>query len=155
MGCIQVLTEIIVIVIAILSIFFLRLFLNQTKNGKAFRAMSFNVELAMVRGIDTNFMSNIIWFIASGLAGLSGVLLGLTAFISSDMGWNQSLIIMSAAIFGGIGSIYGVMIGSLVMGLAMELGVMVLPSGYKPAIAFLIIIIMLFIKPEGVFRGGQ
>jgi branched-subunit amino acid ABC-type transport system permease component len=60
---------------------------------------------------------------------------------------------MAAAILGGLGSIYGVMVGAILLGLAMDIGVIIIPSAYRPTIAFAVIIIMLIIKPNGIFGG--
>ena len=145
--------EIIIIVIAICSALFLHLILTRTKLGTAFRAMASNFDLARVKGIDTDRMSTYVWLYASGMAALAGVLLGLVTRVDTDLGWDQILIIMSATILGGLGKIYGVMIGALVIGLAMDLGILVLPSSYRPAIALGIIIVILLVKPSGIFGG--
>jgi len=145
--------EIIIIVIAIFSALLLHLILTRTKLGTAFRAMASNFDLARIRGIDTNRMSTYVWLYASGMAALAGILLGLVTRINTDLGWNQILIIMSATILGGLGKIYGVMVGAFVIGLAMDLGILVLPSSYRPAIALGIIVIILLIKPSGIFGG--
>jgi len=145
--------EIIIIVIAISSALFLHLVLTRTKLGTAFRAMASNFDLARVKGVDTDRMSTYVWLYASGMAALAGVLLGLVTRVDTDLGWDQILIIMSATILGGLGKIYGVMVGALVIGLAMDLGILVLPSSYRPAIALGIIIVILLVKPSGIFGG--
>ncbi len=142
--------QLLIIIAAICSTLFLHYFLTKTKIGKAIRAVSENSDLAKTRGIDTKRTSNYVWFIASSLAGLSGVFLGVIGSIHLEMGWNQILIILAATVLGGLGSIYGVMAASVVIGLSMELGVLMIPSYYRLAIAFAIIIIVLLIKPDGL-----
>lgn len=145
--------EVLIVVIAVLSIFFLHLLLTRTRIGKAFRAMASNTNLAMVRGINTTKITNFVWMYASAMAGLAGIMLAMITALTTDLGWEQILIIMAAAILGGLGSIYGVMVGAILLGLAMDIGVIIIPSAYRPAIAFAVIIIMLIIKPNGIFGG--
>lgn len=145
--------EIIVITIAVLSAILFHLVLTRTMIGTAFRAMASNFDLARTKGINTRRMCNYVWLYASGMAGLAGVLLGLVTRIDTDLGWEQILIIMSATILGGLGKIYGVMVGALVIGLAMDLGILILPTGYRQAIALAVIIVILLVKPGGIFRG--
>ena len=155
MGGIPLITlnEITIISIAIASVVFLNILLTRTKVGKAFRAMSSNMELAMTKGIDTDRISIFVWVYASAMAALAGILLALVTCVHPDLGWAQILIILAAAILGGLGSIYGVMVGAILLGLAMDLGVIIFPSGYRAAIAFAVIIIMLLVRPRGIFGG--
>jgi len=145
--------EVLIVVIAVLSIFFLHFLLTRTRIGKAFRAMASNTNLAMVRGINTAKITNFVWMYASAMAALAGIMLAMVTALTTDLGWKQILIIMAAAILGGLGSIYGVMVGAILLGLAMDIGVIIIPSAYRPAIAFAVIIIMLIIKPRGIFGG--
>lgn len=145
--------EIIVIAIAIISAIALHLVLTRTTAGIAFRAMASDFDLARTKGINTRRMTNYVWLYASGMAALAGVLLGLVTRVDTDLGWDQILIIMSATILGGLGKIYGVMIGAFVIGLAMDVGILVLPSSYRPAIALAIIVVILLVKPKGIFGG--
>lgn len=147
-------TEILIIVVAGLGALSLHLLLTQTKVGKAIRAMSSNYDLARIRGIDTSRMSLYTWAIVSAFAALAGVLTGINAVAYTDMGWAQILLILSAAVLGGLGgSIYAVMIGALGIGLAMDLSVLVLPAAYRSSIAFAAIIVVLLIKPQGILGG--
>ena len=111
--------ELLIVAIAVGSIFFLHLLLTRTRLGKAFRAMSSNTNLAMVRGINTTKITAFVWIYASAMAGLAGILLAIVTSLHPDLGWSQILIVMAAVILGGLGSIYGVMIGAISLGLAM------------------------------------
>ncbi|MCL4441193.1 MAG: branched-chain amino acid ABC transporter permease [Firmicutes bacterium] len=146
--------EIVVILIAGFSAVGLHLFLTGTKTGKAIRAMSSNFDLARVRGIETKRMAAYVWLVSGGLAGLAGILLGATGRINTDLGWSQILIILSAAILGGLSSIYGVMIAALLIGIAMDTSVIFFPPAYRQAVAFVLIIIVLFLRPKGIMGGG-
>ena len=94
------------------------------------------------------------WVLGSALAGLAGVLLGIYGTVYVDMGWALILLILSATVLGGLGSIYGVMLGSMIIGLGMDLSVIVLNPAYRSAVAFLVIMIVLVFKPEGILGGG-
>jgi neutral amino acid transport system permease protein len=141
-----------IIIVGIISIVIIQLFLQKTKMGKAFRAVSSNRSLAETKGINLGSLSTLVWLLAGGTAGLAGILLGMVGSLTPDMGWNQTMFIMSVAVLGGLGNIYGIMIASFIVGLTMDVGILIFPSGYKPALAFAIIIIALLIKPEGIFE---
>ena len=142
--------ELIVLVSSLIAVISLHFFLIYTQSGKNIRAVADSPELSKIRGIDPRHCSDIIWFIASSLAGLAGIFLGLIGSIHLDMGWQQIVIILAATVLGGLGSIYGVMLAAILLGLGMEFGLMFISSSYKSAIAFGIIIIVLIIKPNGL-----
>lgn len=145
--------EIYIIIVGLLSALVIHLLFKRTKIGKAIRAMASNFNLANIRGINTSKMSTYVHLIAGALGGLAGVLLGINGTIFSDMGWSKILLVLSAVLLAGLeGSIYGVMVGAMLVGVGMECSVMVLPASYKMAVAFLIIIAVLFVKPEGLFK---
>lgn len=141
-----------IIIVSIVSIMIISLFLQKTKMGKAFRAVSSNRMLAETKGINLGSLSTLVWLIAGGTAGLAGILLGVVGSLTPDMGWSQTMVIMSVAVLGGLGNIYGIMIASFIVGLTMDVGILIFPSGYRPALAFAIIIIALLIKPKGIFE---
>ena len=145
--------ELMVVGIALASVIFLHLLLTRTKVGKAFRAMSTQSTLAQTKGIDTDRISIFVWMYSSAMAAIAGILLAMVTSVNPDLGWAQLLIILAATVMGGLGSVYGVMIGAILIGLSMDIGVIFLPSGYRPAIAFVLIIIMLIFKPKGIFGG--
>jgi len=140
-----------VVVVGVVSIVIMHLFLQKTKLGKAFRAVSSNRALALSKGVNLDSLSTFVWLLAGGTAGLAGIMLGVVGNLTPDMGWHQTMVIMSVAVLGGLGNIYGVMIAAFIVGLTMDVGVLIFPSGYRPALAFAIIIIALLLKPEGIF----
>ncbi|WP_306057721.1 branched-chain amino acid ABC transporter permease [Natronococcus wangiae] len=131
------------------------LLLQKTKLGKAMRAMSDNKDLAQVTGIPTERVIRWTWIIGGGLAGVAGYLMVLwTGTINYQFGWLLLLLIFSAVILGGIGSVYGAIVGGIVIGLAMRLSLIWLPGGdFTTITAFLIMIVVLLIKPSGLFGG--
>jgi len=145
--------EVLIVVIALLSSYFLHFLLTRTRIGKAFRAMASNTNLAMIRGINTTKITNFVWMYASAMAGLAGIMLAMITALTTDLGWRQILVILAASILGGLGSIYGAMVGCILLGIVMDVGVIIIPTAYRPTIAFAVIIIMLIIKPTGIFGG--
>jgi branched-chain amino acid transport system permease protein len=130
------------------------LLLQRTKLGKAMRAMADNKSLARVTGIPTERVIRMTWIIGGGLTGVAGYLLVLErGTMSFSFGWVLLLLIFAAVILGGIGSIYGAMAGGLIIGVVDAMSIIWLPSGLTRAAAFLILIVVLLIKPEGLFGG--
>ena len=144
--------QIAMVVAAAFAALFLHLLLTRTETGKAIRAMASDFDLARVRGINTPRLRVYVWLIASGLGGLAGVMVGLISKLSPDMGWEYIMLVMIVAILGGLGSIYGAMVAALVIGLATQMSVMVVPAQYSQVIAFLLIIIVLIVRPQGIFK---
>ena len=151
---IMTLNQLIIVIVAIISILFLHLFLTQTKQGRGIRAMAGNRQLSETRGIDTEKLSSYVWLIASGLGGLAGVLLGIYGSLHTELGWEQILIIMSVAVLGGLGSLYGTMIAALLVGIAMDVSTLFIDSAYRTSIAFFIIILVLLVRSQGLTRKG-
>ncbi|QFT65496.1 High-affinity branched-chain amino acid transport system permease protein LivH [Labrenzia sp. THAF35] len=131
----------------------LQLFLTRSKWGKAMRAMSDNPNLALLSGIDNKKVVMLTWVIAGGLCAASGVFLGLNTELKSLMGWQMLLPMFAAAILGGVGRIEGAVLGGLIVGIAEELSVLVIPSEYKAAMAFAILLVMLLVRPTGLLKG--
>lgn len=137
----------------ILLVAALHYFLQYTRLGKAMRAMSDNADLARISGINTDRVVLLTWIIAGVLAAAAGIFLGLDTRLHPTMGWHMLLPVFAAAIFGGIGKPYGAIVGALVIGIAMEMSTMFIPSAYKAAVAFAIMVAMLIWRPTGLFRG--
>jgi branched-chain amino acid transport system permease protein len=128
-------------------------FLQRTRTGKAMRAMADNVDLARVSGIDSERVILWTWILGGGLAGAAGVLLALDTRLFPLVGANQILPIFAATILGGIGRPYGAIAGGLVIGIASELSTVVIEPVYKPAVAFAIMVLVLIVRPSGIFAG--
>jgi branched-chain amino acid transport system permease protein/neutral amino acid transport system permease protein len=132
----------------------LHLFLARTKMGKAMRATSDNVELARVTGIDTERVVLWTWGIGAALAAAGGVMAGIEdKFITPELGWQLLLYIFAAVILGGIGSPYGAVLGGMMIGLSTEMSTAVIDTAYKPAVAFILLVIMLLFRPTGLIRS--
>lgn len=142
--------QLILIAFAALSVVSIALFLNKTRIGLAIRAMAADPLLASSRGIDIHQTSRAAWLLASGLAGLAGVMLGLISTLSTDIAFGQILQIIAVAILAGLGSLYSVIVAGLIVGLAMDMSVLWIPAGYRPLIAFALVILVLLFRPEGL-----
>ncbi|GAB2185850.1 branched-chain amino acid ABC transporter permease [Roseibium sp. LAB1] len=145
--------EILTVIAMIALVGGLQLFLTRSKWGKAMRAMSDNPNLALLSGIDNKKVVMLTWVIAGGLCAASGVFLGLNTELKSLMGWQMLLPMFAAAILGGVGRIEGAVLGGLIVGIAEELSVLVIPSEYKAAMAFAILLFMLLVRPTGLLKG--
>jgi len=142
--------EVFVVVLTALLMLALHLFLTRTALGRSMRAVSDDPSLARVAGIDVQSVIRWTWFIGAGLAAVAGILFGLTVQISSEMGFNLILPMFAAAILGGIGSIYGAVLGGLIIGLAQSMSVPLIGAAYKPAVAFLLMFVILLVYPKGI-----
>jgi neutral amino acid transport system permease protein len=132
------------------------LFLAKTRFGRATRAVSDNPALAAASGIDVDRVIRFVWTLAAGLAGLSGVMLGL---VLNGVNWQtglQLLLLMFAAVtLGGLGTAYGALVGSMVIGVVVELTNLVLPGDFKYATALVILILILLFRPQGIFGRAE
>ena len=131
----------------------LMLFLTFTRWGKAMRAMSDNPDLARLSGIDTRLTTALTWIIIGLLCAAAGFFLGINTELKSLMGWYMLLPMFAAAILGGVGRIEGAVLGGMIIGIAEECSVIFLPSEYKSALAFAVLLVMLALRPTGLLRG--
>lgn len=145
--------ELLAILALVLTIFALMLFLQRTKWGKAMRAMSDNRDLALLSGVDNRLVIVLTWAIVGALCAASGFFLGITTELKSMMGFNILLPAFAAAILGGVGRIEGAVLGGLLVGMIEEMSVMVIPSEYKALSSFTIILLVLLVRPTGLFKG--
>jgi branched-chain amino acid transport system permease protein len=146
--------EVSLLVVAVALMGGLHLLLQRTKLGKAMRAMADNEDLARITGIPTERIVTYTWIIGAGLAGVAGYMFVIwNGTLHWFQGWILLLPIFAAVILGGIGSIYGAIVGGLIVGLTMSTSVMWLPGGLTRGAAFLIMIVVLLVRPEGIFAG--
>jgi branched-chain amino acid transport system permease protein len=140
-----------IFVVALSLMLGLHLFVQKTWTGRAMRALSFNIDAAKLMGIDTNQVIRATFAIGSSLAAAGGILFGLDQItINPLMGVLTGLKAFVAAVLGGIGSIPGAVIGGLLIGLAEQLTAGYLSPEYRDAITFVILIVILLLKPEGL-----
>ncbi len=142
--------QIIIIVTSLILLLLLFLLLKKTKIGKAMRAVADNREVAEIVGISAKKIYGWSFVIASAIAGVAGILVGLEQNLEPTMGINLIIKGFTGAVIGGIGSVPGAILGAFLLGLAENFGIWFLPSGYKDAIAFVILFIFLLVRPQGI-----
>jgi branched-chain amino acid transport system permease protein/neutral amino acid transport system permease protein len=145
--------QILILVTVFSLVISLHLFLQKTKFGKAMRATADNMELALVSGIDTERVIILTWGIGGALAAAGGILYAIDVQIHPYMGWNFLIPLFAATILGTVGNIYGALVGGLVIGVAQQVSTAFLMPTYKPAVAFMLMILILLVRPKGIFGG--
>ncbi len=147
--------EIFIVVVVWAAVAAVYVFLSKAKMGKALRALADNPNLARVAGINTERMIVWAWGIAGTLIAIAGILYGIEAQLRPEMGWIFLLPLFAAIILGGKGSIAGALAGGLVLGIAQQVSTAWLLPTYKPAVAFIIMILVLLFRPKGIFGRRQ
>jgi branched-chain amino acid transport system permease protein len=138
--------------VSLAAIILVGIALMYTRFGRATRAISDNPALAQASGIDVDRIINVVWIVGGGLAGLAGVFLGL---VFNGINWftgGQLLLLFFAAVtLGGLGTAFGAFVGSMIIGMMVELTNIWLPGDLKFATALLILILILLVRPQGIF----
>lgn len=142
--------DVVILAVAAISVVAVHLLLTRTTLGLRLQAIASDEALAAGRGIDVGTSTFHVWLVAGALAGVAGVLLGLRGALNTDIAFGQILLILSVSILAGLGSIYGVVAAALLLGVAMDMSTLVIPAGYRDAIAFLVIILVLLVRPHGL-----
>ena len=144
--------QIFILVVAVSSMTVLHLFISRSRYGIAMRAIAENVDVASLLGIDVDRMVLLAFALASALAGAAGVLVGLNFnAVSPFMGTEIGIKALAVMLIGGLGSIYGAMAGGLLLGVVEVMSVAYLASSYRDAFAFCLMILVLLVKPRGLF----
>lgn len=143
--------QLFVLGLTVVIVIALHLFLTRTTLGLSLRATAMNRDLARVTGIDVDAMVRWTWVIGAVLAATAGVFAGLTVQIRPHIGFDLMLPLFAAAILGGIGSVWGAVIGGLIVGLVESFSVPLVGAEYRSAVAFLVLIGILLVKPTGLF----
>ena len=143
--------QLVIIGIAVVAMAGVHLLLRYTKLGKAMRATAADPDLARNCGIATDRVIDVAWGLSGALCGLAGVVLVMNVTSFSDTVGSQFLIpIVAVAVLGGIGHPYGAMIGALVIGITSEVAAAVISPDYKAVVAFVILVIVLLARPQGI-----
>lgn len=167
--------QVLMIILTVLIVLALHYFLTRSRLGKAMRAMADNAALAQVSGINTAVVVRVTWLIAGALACVAGTMLALDVALMPDLAFNIVLPIFAAAIVGGLGHVYGAIVGGFLIAFAETLSVFnwtsvlrpfgnalgvelpanlaLVPTEYKLTVAFVILVITLLARPTGIFKG--
>jgi branched-chain amino acid transport system permease protein len=143
--------QIIIVVTSILLMILLNLYLRHAKLGKAMRATSDEMTIASVVGIQVDRVISYVFGIGSALAAVAGILIAFETNLNPIMGFILGIKAFAAAVVGGIGSIRGAMVGGFIIGFAENFGIWYIPTGYKNSVAFVILVLVLLIRPSGIF----
>jgi neutral amino acid transport system permease protein len=148
-------TQLIVIIVGFLTLIATGLMLRLTLLGKRMRALSDDLDLAETSGIDTSRVILWTWVFAAGLAGLAGVFAGAITQLQPELGFELLLPIFAAVVLGGIGNAFGALTAGIVLGLVIEWSTFFVAPGLKLAVGFVILIIVLIIRPEGILGRAR
>ncbi len=143
--------QLLVLALALVLVVTMFLVMSRTTIGRSMRAVSENPALAAVVGIDVKRVIRATWFLGGALAAAAGVMVGITIQIRPYMGFDLLLPLFAAAILGGIGSMPGAVAGGLIVGIAEAASVPLVGAGYRGAVAFLVLIAVLIVRPTGLF----
>jgi branched-chain amino acid transport system permease protein len=143
--------QIFLIALTAILVIAVHLLITRTPAGRAMRAVAENPALARVSGIDIDRVIRTAWLLAGALAAVAGVMLGVTVQIRPFMGFDLLLPLFAAAILGGIGSLPGAVFGGLIVGVSEAASVQFIGAEFRAAVAFLILIAVLLVRPSGLF----
>ncbi|HZH22968.1 MAG TPA: branched-chain amino acid ABC transporter permease [Geodermatophilus sp.] len=138
------------IVIALAVLVLVAVMLQRTKIGKAMRAVADNRDLAASSGINVNRVILVVWMMGGALAALGGVLLGLSDEVQWDMGFRLLLLMFAGVTLGGLGTAYGALLGSIVVGVFVQMSTLVIPNDVKYVGGLLLLIVILIVRPQGI-----
>ena len=143
--------QLFVLGLTVVTVIGVHLFLQRSTLGRAMRATAMNPQLARVAGIDPERVLRATWVIGGVLAAVAGVFAGLTVQLRPTLGLDLLLPLFAAVILGGIGSVWGAVLGGLIVGLAESAAVHVVGAEYRAAAAFVVLIAILLVRPTGLF----
>jgi branched-chain amino acid transport system permease protein len=143
--------QIFIVIVSIALFFGLWFFTKKTRLGRNMRAVADNKELAGIVGINYRRVADYSFIIGSVLAGVAGILIGLEQNLAPTMGTTLIIKGFTGAVIGGITSVPASVLGSYILGLAENYGIWFLPSGFKDAIAFVLLFVFLLFRPHGLF----
>jgi branched-chain amino acid transport system permease protein len=147
--------DLVIMVIALAVLVLAALALQLTRTGKAMRAVADNPALSASSGINVDRVIALVWTGGAALAGLGGILYALKFQLDYQMGLRLLLLIFAAVVLGGLGTIWGAMVGSLIVGVFTELSTLVVPAELKYVGALTLLIVILLIRPQGILGRAQ
>ncbi|HEU5063542.1 MAG TPA: branched-chain amino acid ABC transporter permease [Solirubrobacterales bacterium] len=148
-------TELLVVIVGIAVLIAVAAIVRFTILGKQMRALSDDMALAEVAGIDTRRIILFTWILAGALAGLAGALAGALTNLRPELGFELLLPIFAAVILGGIGNPFGALVAGLVLGVVIELSTLVVEPRWKVTFGFVALIIALIVRPQGIFGRAK
>jgi neutral amino acid transport system permease protein len=147
--------DLVIIILSLLVLVGVGLMLQGTRTGKAIRAVADNRDLAESSGIDVSRVILNVWLLSGALSALGGVFFGLVQLVSWDMGFKLLLLMFAGVILGGLGTAYGVIAGSLVVGIVAQVSTIYFPIELQYAWALIVLILVLLVRPQGIFGRSE
>ncbi len=138
------------IAISLVVLVLVALMLQRTKIGKAMRAVADNRDLAASSGINVDGVIRFVWIVGGSLAALGGVLFGLSDEVSWDMGFRLLLLMFAGITLGGLGTAYGALLGSIIVGVFVQVSTLVIADELKYVGGLLLLIVILVVRPQGI-----
>jgi branched-chain amino acid transport system permease protein len=148
-------TDVGVIIFSAVVLIAVTVAVQRTRLGKATRAVADNPALAASSGINVDRVISVVWAVGAGLAGLSGVLLGMTQGFDYQVGFKILLLVFAAVILGGLGTIWGALVGSFIIGIFIEVSTLFVPAELKFVGALLVLILVLLFRPQGLLGRAE
>jgi branched-chain amino acid transport system permease protein len=139
-----------ILAVAMIAMLMLHAFLRFSRTGVAMRAVAESAPLAQCCGIEVDRVVRATWYIGGALAAAAGVFAGLTPQLNPDVGHQLLLPLFAAAILGGVGSLAGAVIGGLLVGIAENVMLLFVSPGYKQAMSFMLLLVVLLLRPQGL-----
>jgi neutral amino acid transport system permease protein len=147
--------DVFTIVFSLVVLLAVALFIQRARMGKAMRAVSDNRDLAESSGIDVDRVINFVWAAGAGLAALGGIMHGLSQQVTWQLGFQLLLLMFAGVTLGGLGSAYGALVGSLAVGIAVEVSTLWIPSEFKTVVALAILVVILLVRPQGILGQAE
>ncbi|HEX5771768.1 MAG TPA: branched-chain amino acid ABC transporter permease, partial [Nocardioidaceae bacterium] len=144
-----------VIVFSAVVLIVVTLAIQKTRLGKATRAVADNPALAASSGINVDRVISVVWAVGAGLAGLSGVLLGMTQGFDYQVGFKILLLVFAAVVLGGLGTVWGALLGSFIIGIFIEVSTLFVPAELKFVGALAVLILALLVRPQGLLGRAE
>jgi len=143
-----------IMIAALVVMVLLSVMLRYTTFGRSLRAIAENRSLARVSGIEAHRVVQGTWLLGGAVAGCAGFVLAVTiGTLTPSFGFTFLLVIMTAAVAGGLGKPHGAMVAAVILGVAMEVSALYIDAAYKLAVAFGVLVLVLLCRPDGLFRG--
>lgn len=147
--------DLVIMAVSVVVLLGIGIGLQRTKLGKATRAVSDNPSLAASSGIDVERVINVVWIAGSGLAVLGGIFLALSQQVNWLLGFNILLLLFAGVTLGGLGTAFGALVGSLVIGVFTQMSTLVIPAELQNVGALVVLIVILIVRPQGILGRAE
>ncbi|MDA8520053.1 branched-chain amino acid ABC transporter permease [Acidovorax sp. NCPPB 4044] len=148
-------TDLLIAAIAAACLLVVFVLIYRTSFGRQLRAVADSADLARASGIRAGGLMLCLWLLVGALSSISGVLLGMKAIVTPEMGWESLIPAFAAMVLGGIGSPLGAVLGALLLCVVQELSVPLLGPSYKLVLSFLVLALVLLLRPAGILGRVQ